>query len=98
MTKPFDISEKSRVVMPLVAILAALSLTATAAATWSGLRGEVRDTAADVQRTREDLRLVGDRVKKLEDAQSDIAVLKNDVVWIRRYLERTDAKPLPHNP
>ena len=28
------------------------------------------------------------RIKRLEDAQADIAVLKNDVAWIRRELER----------
>jgi hypothetical protein len=80
MTKIFELNERTKAVMPLATLLCFLTATATAAITYESMRSADQSNTAAIQELQA-------RMIKLEKTQEDIAVLKNDVQWLRRYLE-----------
>lgn len=76
-----QVDEKTKVRLPLLILLALLGTVATAAGAWSmhsSKIGTLQDSAAQHEK----------RILKIEEQVQDIAVIKNDVQWIRRELER----------
>jgi len=70
---PFEIERSSKLVAPLSLILTFTAAVAIAYAAWDSQKVTVANHE--------------DRIKKLEQSQVDIAVIKNNVDWIRRSLE-----------
>lgn len=80
-TLPFNLSEQTRVRLPLVLLLALLGVVASAAIVWNGDHRTVADQA---------MVLVAhdQRLRRLEESQTSIAVMQRDVDWIRKAIER----------
>jgi hypothetical protein len=78
---PITLADQTKIRLPLVMLLSLLALVATAAVVWSGDHNAVADHASQ-------LATHDSRIRKLEEEQTDIAVMKNDVRWIRSTLEQ----------
>ena len=83
---PFSIGDQTKVRMPLLMLLGLLGVVASATIAWSTLRATGEDHTA--QLVAHDA-----RITKLEANQADIAVMRNDVMWIRKTLEARDRRP-----
>lgn len=77
---PFNLGDQTKVRLPLVMLLTLLAFVASAAVVWSGDHSALADHATT-------LSTHDQRIRKLEENQADIAVMRNDVLWIRRTLE-----------
>jgi hypothetical protein len=75
------ISPDSRFKTTPATIIAIVVLTASGVAAWTLARADAATNTRDIQ-------AIDIRVEKLEAAQTDIAVMKNDVRWIRVMIER----------
>ena len=67
-----------------------ITLTAAGVAAWASARNDITTTARDVEAQGTEMRAHDARIRKLEEGQADIRVMKNDVDWIRRTLERQE--------
>lgn len=88
----FNIGEQTRIRLPLVMLLGLISVVAAGAVIFASLRGA--DSSA-VEQLAGHSRLLAehnDRLRKLEEGQAAIAVIQNDVGWIRRELEKPQRK------
>lgn len=86
--KDVSVSEQTRVRLPLLMLLSIVVTTALATVAWSAIKSDIAviSRATDDQELRmKDHEL---RLKELEKAQADIAVIKNDVRWLRIRAER----------
>lgn len=77
----FNFSDDTRVRLPLVMLVSLLALVAGSAIVWSGDHAAVAE-----HRTKLDDHAA--RLRTLEESQTDFAVMKNDVKWIRATLEQ----------
>lgn len=87
---PIHIREKTVVSVPLFILIAGIGPIFMSAVVWTSLRGDVSTNTDKVSNHEE-------RIKKLEESQRDLAVIKNDVMWIRQSLE-TLRYQLPSQP
>lgn len=71
-----NVSEQMKVRMPLLVLLSIIGATAAATVAWSAIKTDLAEAA----RSSSDHET---RIKELERAQADIAVIKNDVRWLR---------------
>jgi hypothetical protein len=69
-------------------MIAIVALTGGGVAAWTWARADIRSLEGDANSTRVELKAIDVRVRSLEAAQTDIAVMKNDVQWIRRTIEQ----------
>jgi HAMP domain-containing protein len=69
-------------------IVAIVVVTAAGVAAWTWARADIRSLEGEATSTRVELKAIDVRVRSLEAAQTDIAVMKNDVQWIRRTIEQ----------
>jgi 5-bromo-4-chloroindolyl phosphate hydrolysis protein len=76
----FSVSEKTKVSIPLAALISLLALTATAAIGYTTLKISDSDQTAKI--LEHDV-----RIKRLEESVSKIELVQNDVAWIRRRLD-----------
>ena len=78
-----NISELTKVRLPLVMLLTLLGVVAAAAALWREDRGMLfqHSKTLSVQES---------RIRVLEEAQIKIGILENNVEWIRAHLERRE--------
>ena len=83
---PFNLSDTTKVRLPLVMLLGLVGFVASATLAWSSLRS-IADGNSN-RLTAHDIRL-----DRLEANQADIAVMRNDVLWIRKTLEQRDRRP-----
>jgi len=82
------IDSASRWRISLGALVALVITAAAGAAAWTWVRADVAATKSDVATHETAIKAVDARLRVLEAAQTDIAVMRNDVQWIRRELER----------
>lgn len=66
--------------------------TASGVAAWIWTQADVRAHEAKLIGHDTQLGAIDNRVRVLENAQTDIAVMRNDVHWIRQALERQQAR------
>ena len=86
-TEPtLSLNERTAVRLPLIVLLSILAATATAVIAWARL-GDVDSVNARAIEVHER------RINKLEEGQADLAVIRNDVQWIRRSLEQQKRTP-----
>ncbi|HSV73445.1 MAG TPA: hypothetical protein VLH79_06775 [Chthonomonadales bacterium] len=78
---PITVGEQTKVRLPLAMLLALLGFVAAGAVVISTDRASVADHTTQLADQ-------AARLRKLEDAQGDIRVMKNDVEWIRKTLEQ----------
>lgn len=71
----------------LGALISVVTATALGAAAITWLRSDVATARSDISVHELQIRLVETRLRALEAAQIEIAVMKNDVQWIRRSME-----------
>lgn len=69
-------------------IISLVAVTATAALVWQGVVSTQGDHTRQLAGHDATLSGLDFRVRKLEDGAADIAVIKNNVEWIRRELEK----------
>ncbi len=84
-TPSISLSERTKVRLPLVMLVAIVGAVAAAAIDRSNIL-----TSVEAQRAK--LVEQDERLRRLELAQAEIAVMRNDVLWIRRALERERAR------
>lgn len=86
-TAPF-IDKAARVRTTLGALGALVAITAAGVAAWVWAMADIRAHETRIKGHDTHLGAIDHRVRTLEAAQTDIAVMKNDVQWIRRTLEQ----------
>jgi len=84
-TPSISLSERTKVRLPLVMLVAIVGAVAAAAIDRSNILTSVEAQRAKIAEQDE-------RLRRLEVAQAEIAVMRNDVLWIRRALERERAR------
>ncbi len=88
---PF-LDKTSRVRTTLGTLLALVAITASGVAAWAWAMADIRAHDTRIKTHDAQLGSVDSRVRTLEAAQTDIAVMKNDVQWIRRALEQQQGR------
>ena len=83
-----SVSESTKIRLPLLLLFSLLAVTATATGAWYSQRSDTAEHARKIHEHEQVIQKNSARLDKLEDAQAEIAVIKNDVQWIRRELER----------
>ena len=76
-----SLGERTAVRLPLLMLIGLLASIAGATLAWATLRGDVGDHTKTLTTHEE-------RIKRLEESQADLAVIRNDVQWIRRTIEQ----------
>lgn len=77
----FNFSDETRIRLPLVMLLSLLAVVAASAVVWSGDHSAVAEHKLKLEDH-------AARLRALEESQTDFAVMKNDVKWIRSTLEQ----------
>lgn len=72
-SRPLAISENKRVTLPFIMLCGLLAITASAAIAYNRIETKTEDHE--------------ERLKRVETKTEDIAVMKNDLQWIRRAME-----------
>jgi hypothetical protein len=67
-----------------------VTLTGAGVAAWVWAMADIRTLNSDRDAHAQSIRTIDSRVRALEAAQTDIAVMKNDVQWIRQTIERQE--------
>lgn len=68
--------------------IAAITAAVLAGVAWANLKAEVNNNSQASTVQGRQIEGIETRTRKLEEAQADLRVMKNDVEWIRRWLER----------
>jgi hypothetical protein len=90
-TPPIRLSDQTKIRLPLAMLIGLIGIAATAAVIWSGDHRIVQELPAQVG-------AIETRVRKLEDSQTEIAVMKNDVRWIRQAIAEQQTRRPGSNP
>jgi len=85
-TTPF-IDASSRWRISLGALVAIVAMTAGGVAAWTLARADTRANTLDIATHEVAIKTMESRVRLLENDRVDLAVMKNDVKWIRQALE-----------
>lgn len=89
---PFLAAPDTKIRTTVGVLCAVIGITASGVAAWVWLHADVRSHGARIVHHDIQLGAIDTRVKVLENAQTDIAVMRNDVQWIRQALERQQAR------
>lgn len=81
-TPTIALSERTAVRLPLALLLAGVAAVASATFVYATQRGEVDDHTKTLANH-------STRIERLEQSQADLAVIRNDVRWIREQLAAT---------
>ncbi len=84
---PF-IHPDGRVKTTVGTVIAIVVVTAAGVAAWTWARADIAAEQRTNAGQETQIHAIDTRVRALEAAQTDIAVMKNDVQWIRRSIER----------
>jgi len=84
-TPPISLGEQTKVRMPLLMLVGLLAAVASATVAITTIRAGTESHTLQ-------LAVHDERLNKLEAAQADLALVKNDVNWIRRTLEQRDRR------
>lgn len=87
-TKTPFIDASSRWRISLGALAAIIAAVAAGVAAWTIARADTRVNTSDIATHEVALKVIDSRVRALENDRTDIAVMKNDVRWIRSMLEQ----------
>lgn len=82
-TPPISLSEQTKVRMPFLMLIGLLGVAATASIAWTNLRGAAVVNAEEISNHEA-------RLTKLEASATEISVMRNDIMWIRRTMEHNN--------
>lgn len=85
-TPTIKISERTIVSTPLVLLLGGLGPIIGFVVLWTTLRGDVSSHSSRLDEHEK-------RIQRIEERLTDIAVIKNDVAWMRSIMEQQKSGP-----
>lgn len=88
----FNIGDQTRIRLPLMMLIGLVCVVASGAAIFASLRAADSSAIEQLVVHSRVLAEHNDRLRKLEEGQAAIAVIQNDVGWIRRELEKPQRK------
>ena len=80
---PFKVTERTPVTMPVVLLIVLAGAVISSTLAWADLRATDKTHSESISSQEV-------RIRRLEEGQADIAVIRNNVDWIRRSIESRD--------